>query len=85
MHKGRAPTERDTAFVYEKGERRFLTLKLRQGLFHAPNRQNTEEFPLLFTPGLFLGKEQTWREKKWKLFGVLPIWRVKEALPKFMR
>jgi len=30
-------------------------------------------------------KEQTWRERKWKLFGVLPIWRVKEALPKFMR
>ena len=30
-----------------------------------------------------LSKEQTWRETKWKLFGVLPIWRVKEALPKF--
>ena len=30
-------------------------------------------------------KEQTWRERKWKLFDVLPIWRVKEALPKFMR
>lgn len=30
-------------------------------------------------------KEQTWRETKWKLFGVLPIWRVKEALPEFMR
>ena len=32
-----------------------------------------------------LTKEQTWREAKWKLFGVLPIWREKEALPKFMR
>ena len=32
-----------------------------------------------------LTKEQTWRETKWKLFGVLSIWRVKEALPKFMR
>lgn len=34
---------------------------------------------------VLLTREQTWREKKWKLFGVLPIWRVKEALPKFMR
>lgn len=32
-----------------------------------------------------LTKEQTWRETQWKLFGVLPIWRVKEALPKFTR
>ena len=32
-----------------------------------------------------LTKEQTWRETRWKLFGVLPVWRVKEALPKFMR
>jgi len=30
-------------------------------------------------------KEEAWREHKWKLFGVLPIWCVKEALPKFMR
>ena len=30
-----------------------------------------------------LTREQTWRETKWKLFGVLPIWRIKEALPKF--
>ncbi|MBQ3171926.1 MAG: hypothetical protein IJB53_08445 [Mailhella sp.] len=28
-------------------------------------------------------KEHTRRETKWKLFGVLPVWRVKEALPKF--
>lgn len=34
---------------------------------------------------VLLTREQTWRERKWKLFGVLPIWRVKEALPKFMR
>jgi hypothetical protein len=32
---------------------------------------------------VLLSKEQTWRERKWKLFGVLPIWRIKEALPKF--
>ena len=32
---------------------------------------------------VLLTREQTWRERKWKLFGVLPIWRVKEALPKF--
>ena len=32
-----------------------------------------------------LTKEQTWRETRWKLFGLLPVWRVKEALPKFMR
>jgi len=30
-----------------------------------------------------LTKEQTWRETKWKLFGILPVWRVKETLPKF--
>lgn len=34
---------------------------------------------------VLLTREQTWRERKWKLFGVLPVWRVKEALPKFMR
>ncbi|MBR6626217.1 MAG: glycosyltransferase [Mailhella sp.] len=33
---------------------------------------------------VLLTREQTWRERKWKLFGVLPIWRVKEALPKFL-
>lgn len=32
---------------------------------------------------VILTKEQTWRESKWKLFGILPIWRVKEALPRF--
>ena len=31
-----------------------------------------------------LSKGQTWRETRWKLFGVLPVWRVKETLPKFM-
>ena len=31
-----------------------------------------------------LTKEQTWRETKWKLFGVLPVWRVKEALTKIL-
>ena len=30
-----------------------------------------------------LTREQTWRETRWKLFGVLPLWRVKETLPKF--
>jgi len=32
-----------------------------------------------------LTKEQTFRESKWKLFGVLPFWRVKEALTKFYK
>lgn len=30
---------------------------------------------------VLLSKEQTWREKKWKLFGIIPICRVKETLP----
>jgi len=31
---------------------------------------------------VILTKEQTQRESRWKLFGVLPVWRVKEALTK---
>ena len=32
---------------------------------------------------VLLSKEQTWRETKWKLFDILPVWRQKETLPKF--
>ena len=31
-----------------------------------------------------LTREQTWRERKWKLFDILPIWGKKEALPKIV-
>ena len=31
-----------------------------------------------------LTKEQTFRESKWKLFGVLPVWGKKEALTKIL-
>ena len=32
-----------------------------------------------------LPREQTWRKTEWKIFGVLPVWRVKEALTKIMQ
>jgi len=32
---------------------------------------------------IVMTREQTWRETKWKLFGLLTVWRVKEALHKF--
>ncbi|WP_446424602.1 glycosyltransferase family 2 protein [Mailhella sp.] len=32
---------------------------------------------------VLLTREQTFRETTWKLFGLLPLWRVKEALQKF--
>ena len=41
----------------KKKEKIILMHKLRQGLFHSPNRQYTEEFPLRFTPSLLTRNE----------------------------
>ena len=68
-------------------------VRLRHPYLHAPRQPGTlgmaqAHITRTWRYRLFelvvLTKEQTFRETKWKLFDLLPVWRVKEALTKIL-